>query len=234
MTAPNEGLPIGAPAPDFVLPDMQGREVSLEQLLMRARPLLFIFVSPTCVPCRALLPEIGKWQEELRDKIDFIFFSAGSAEENAAKLPRLGGQTLLLQKKRETAELYKAKWTPTVLLVNSAGTIASRPAAGDTAIHDLMARIKENDAGSLDYIENGSGMSPNKLKIGESIPEFELPESKGGIYRRCRDPRQKNAGFVLGNRLPALPANAAGSKRMGQYEHGRRPTGGFYGRRRAA
>ncbi len=179
MTAPNEGLPIGAPAPDFALPDMQGREVSFEQLLMKGRPVLFFFISPTCLPCKALLPEIGKWQDELRGKIEFVFISTGPAEENAARLPQLGRQVHLLQKKKEVAELLKAKWTPTALLVNSSGAIASRPAAGDIAIRELIEQIQETGADDIDHIENGTGMSPNELKIGESVPEFELPESKG-------------------------------------------------------
>jgi len=179
MTPPDEGLPIGAPAPDFHLPDMNGKAVSLEQLLMPGSPVLFFFISPTCSPCKALLPEIEKWQEEFSGRIEFVFISTGTAEDNTAKLPQLSGQTLLLQKKREVAELFKAKWTPTVLLVNAAGMIASRPAAGDTAIRDLIDRIAESDAGTLNHVENGSGMSPNELKIGEEIPEFELSEIRG-------------------------------------------------------
>jgi thiol-disulfide isomerase/thioredoxin/uncharacterized membrane protein YphA (DoxX/SURF4 family) len=178
MTSPEEGLPIGATVPDFALPDMQGKEVTFEQLLMRGRPLLFFFMSPTCAPCKALLPEIGKWQEELAGKVDFIFFSRGSVEENAAKLPRLGGQIHLLQSKREVAELFKAKWTPTAVLVNTDGLIASRLAPGDALIKDLIDAIKEK-VDNLDYVENGRGMSPGELKIGDELPEFKLPDTKG-------------------------------------------------------
>jgi thiol-disulfide isomerase/thioredoxin/uncharacterized membrane protein YphA (DoxX/SURF4 family) len=182
MTSPDEGLPIGAPVPDFELPDMQGRAVSFEQLLMRGKPMLFFFISPTCAPCKALLPEIGKWQEEFAGKVEFIFVSTGSAEENGAKLPQLGGQIHLLQKKREVAELFKAKWTPTAVLANSLGEIAGRPAAGDTAIRGLFELIKEKQPENLDFVENGRGMSPNELKIGAAVPEFELPDVSGKIF----------------------------------------------------
>ncbi len=179
MTSPDEGLPIGAPAPDFELPDMNGKTVSFEQLLMRGRAMLFFFISPTCAPCKALLPEIGKWQEEFAGKIDFIFISTGSAEENAVKLPQLGGQIHLLQKKREVAELFKAKWTPAVVLVNADGVMASRIAAGDTLIKDLIDEIRQTGAENIVHVKNGRGMSPNEIKIGEEIPEFELPEITG-------------------------------------------------------
>ena len=178
MTSPDEGLPIGAVAPDFELPDMKGRAVSFEQLMMQGRAMLFFFISPTCAPCKALLPEIGKWQDELRGKVDFIFVSSGGVEENAEKLNRLGGQVHLLQNKREVAELFKVRWTPTAVLVNADGLIASRLAPGDNAIKSLVELIKENGQ-NLSYVENGRGMSPNELKIGEELPEFELPAAKG-------------------------------------------------------
>ncbi|HEV7645243.1 MAG TPA: redoxin domain-containing protein [Pyrinomonadaceae bacterium] len=178
MTSPDEGLPIGAVAPDFKLPDMKGRAVSFEQLMTAGRAMLFFFISPTCAPCKALLPEIGKWQEELAGKVDFIFVSSGSVEENAEKLYRLGGQIHLLQNKREVAELFKVRWTPTAVLVNAGGLIASRLAPGDTAMKDLVDLIKENGE-DLSYVKNGRGMSPNDLKIGEELPEFELPAAEG-------------------------------------------------------
>lgn len=178
MTAPNEGLPIGAPVPDFELPDINGRSVKFEQLMMRGKAMLFFFISPTCGPCKALLPEIGKWQEEFTSQIEFVFVSTGSVADNVAKLPQLGGQTLLLQKKREIAELFKTKWTPTALLVSAEGNFASRPAAGDTAIHDLIDLIREKKD-KLDFVENGQGMSPNALKIGNTIPQFDLMNVNG-------------------------------------------------------
>ncbi|MDQ2747862.1 MAG: redoxin domain-containing protein, partial [Acidobacteriota bacterium] len=79
--APTNGLPIGAPAPDFVLPDLNGRQTSFENLLMRAKPMLFLFVSSTCEPCAALMPEIEKWQTELQEKLNFIFVSSGNAKD---------------------------------------------------------------------------------------------------------------------------------------------------------
>lgn len=176
-TSPDEGLPIGAPVPDFELPDMDGRTVSFEGMA-GGKAALFFFISPTCAPCKALLPEIGKWQEEFAGKIDFIFISSGSVEDNSAKLPQLGGQTVLLQKKKETADLFKAKWTPTAILANAEGMLASRPAAGDAAIRDLIDKVREKSE-NIDFVENGRGMGPNELKIGQSVPAFQLPVAGG-------------------------------------------------------
>lgn len=88
--SPDEGLLIGSPAPDFTLPDLDGRKISLENLMAQAKPILFFFVSPTCNPCGALLPEIEQWQTELKDRVNFVFISSGKSKKtpknSAAKL----------------------------------------------------------------------------------------------------------------------------------------------------
>jgi len=172
---PHEGLPIGAPFPDFELADINGKTVAFEHLLGKAKPVLFFFVSPTCIPCKALLPEIESWQKELQDKIQFVYASNGKPEENLEKLGGTGFKQILLQKDRELAEAVKAHWTPTALLVNTDGAIASHPAAGDAAIRALVEKIKtENFEDDLLFVTNGS-----PTKIGERIPEFSLPDLQG-------------------------------------------------------
>lgn len=168
LADPTEGLPIGAVVPDFELPDINGKVVEFEHLLAQAKPILLLFVSPNCNPCAALLPEIEAWQKELKSKLNFVFISSGKAKEN---LDKFAGETLkqiLLQKERETAELFGAQWTPTAVLINTDGKIASRIAAGDKAIRELVEGIKlANLDEELHYVVNGNGH-----KLGEHLPEF--------------------------------------------------------------
>jgi thiol-disulfide isomerase/thioredoxin len=168
---PADGLPIGAPAPDFVLPDVNGKNVTLENLMLQSKPILFLFVSPTCSPCAALLPEIEAWQTELNGKLNFVFISSGTAKENLDKLAGSTLKQILLQKERETALAFGAQWTPTAVLVNADGSVASRAAVGDKAIRELMTMIKEqiNRSGLL-LIGNGDPRLTGKL--GEDLPEF--------------------------------------------------------------
>jgi thiol-disulfide isomerase/thioredoxin len=175
---PENGLLIGAPAPDFVLPDLDGKNVSFEHLLMKNKPMLFFFVSPTCAPCAALLPEIETWQNELKGKVDFVFLSSGKAKDNAEKFGGATFKQVLLQKDKEVAELFSAQWTPTAWLVNPDGTIASRTAAGDAAIRDLVERIKaEIDEKDILYIPNGNGFKAPLM--GKPLPEFSLEDASG-------------------------------------------------------
>lgn len=175
--SPHEGLPIGAPAPDFELPDLNGRIVEFEHFLMQGKPMLLFFVSPNCNPCQALLPEIEAWQNELKDQVNFIFISSGKAKENAEKFGGATFKQVLLQENKEVAELFSAQWTPTVILINSDGLIASQPVAGDTAIRDLVEKIRaEDSAKDYFFVANGNGRQP---KIGENVPEFSLEDVRG-------------------------------------------------------
>ncbi|HEX9959656.1 MAG TPA: MauE/DoxX family redox-associated membrane protein [Pyrinomonadaceae bacterium] len=169
---PEDGLPIGAPAPDFALPDLNGKSVSLEHLLMANKPILFFFVSPGCNPCKALLPEIEAWQNELKDRLNFVFISSGKASENAEKFGGAGFKQILLQKERETAELYFATWTPTAFLVNADGNVGSEPAFGDVKIRELVEKIKAER--EVRFITNGKGQN-----IGADFPEFSLSDLTG-------------------------------------------------------
>jgi hypothetical protein len=55
-----KGLAIGAPAPSFELPDLDGNIVRLEQLLMTKRTaIILVFIDPRCGPCTALAPELA-------------------------------------------------------------------------------------------------------------------------------------------------------------------------------
>lgn len=176
---PHEGLPIGARFPEFELPDLEGKAITLPDLRAANLPILFVFVSPACTPCKALVPEFDQWQDDLAGKVQMIFMSSGKADENIEKFQGETSKTILLQKHREVAELAKARWTPTAVLIDAAGRIASHVAAGDTAIRGLVEQIKGEDLlQEFRYFTNGSGQ-PTPIKIGESIPEFSLADIKG-------------------------------------------------------
>ena len=172
--SPQEALPIGAPVPDFELPDLNGNSVVSTNLFAQAKPTLLFFVSPACVPCQALLPEIEAWQTELRDQVDFVFISSGKSVENMEKFGGKNFKQVLLQESREIAELFKSKWTPTALLVNGDSIIASHPAVGDAAIRELIVKIKTENSSENIFIANGTA-----LKIGENIPDFSIEDLYG-------------------------------------------------------
>ncbi len=172
---PHDSLPIGSIAPNFELPDVHGKTVAFEHLLAKTKPLLFFFVSPSCGPCQALLPEIEEWQTELKDKVEFVFVSSGKASENAEKFGGTNFKTILLQEDKEVSALFYAKWTPTAVFINADGIMASHLSVGDEGIRDLVKKVKSVDFEKPTvFIANGSA-----TKLGEDVPEFSMQDVHG-------------------------------------------------------
>ena len=182
LTHPHEGLPIGGFFPDFELYDVNANLLSLTKLKERETPTLFFFVSPTCNPCRALLPEIEQWRKDLLGKVDLVFISSGKAQDNIDKFGNNPMLPILLQKKREVADAVKAQWTPTVILMDANGRVASHATAGDNAIRSLIEQLKTEDLDrEFTYFAHDDDHGHSHNKIGESIPEFSVQDIKGKI-----------------------------------------------------
>lgn len=175
---PHEGMPIGTFFPNFELPDLKGEMIGLSALREAKRPILFLFVSPNCMPCGALVPEFEQWQRDLAGKLNIVFISNGTAAQNFEKFAGEAEKVILLQKEREIAEAVKAQWTPTAILMDVNGRIKSHAIAGDGAIRGLIEQIGAKDLGDeLTYFTNGHGHSHSKL--GNEIPEFSLDDLNG-------------------------------------------------------
>lgn len=175
---PNDGLPIGAMFPEFELPNLDGQTVSLSKITAEKKPTLFLFVSPSCNPCKALLPEIEHWQAELHDSVKIVLLTTGSEEENLEKFGSHGPKSILIQKEREVADSVKAQWTPTAILMDVNSRIASHVAAGDGAIRELVDNIRKGPNHKITYFTNGHSHSHGS-RLGEVIPKFSLSDIHG-------------------------------------------------------
>lgn len=177
---PHEGLPIGAHLADFVSRDIDGGRVTLDSLLADGLPLLFLHVSPGCIPCAQLVPKIPEWKTSLEKKANLVLVSSGNKNENEEKFGGLG-VPIILQNAREVADVLKAKWTPTALLVSSEGRVISHLAAGDQAISDLVRQMSsDNLTGPYSYFVNGTHDS-FLLRVGESVPHFAAKDVQGRV-----------------------------------------------------
>ncbi len=63
------GLAVGATAPTFALEDLQGETLTLDPLRQAGKPEMLLFTDPRCGPSNALLPEVGRWQEEYANRV---------------------------------------------------------------------------------------------------------------------------------------------------------------------
>ncbi len=173
-----EGFLIGKRLPAIALKSLDGNSVSLDSIIDKKKSTLLLFVSPSCQPCESLLPEVAKWKRELASKTRILLISSGKAKDNRKKFEKQGFDEIYLQDLNELAETIGAKWTPTAVLVNRDGTIASKPAPGDSAIEKLIEQIRECEL--VDGFVYPKGDVPTSF--GEVLPEFELKDLDGNSF----------------------------------------------------
>ena len=124
-----EGLKPGTAAPDFELPDLQGRERSLADFAEKRR--LLVFVQPGCGPCHEIVPELNKLQQSG----DIQVIGIVNGDEDAAR--QWGEETsatfpLLRQSQWAVSKAYKSFATPYGYLIDEQGTVASRGLVGSS------------------------------------------------------------------------------------------------------
>jgi methylamine dehydrogenase accessory protein MauD len=129
----------GKPVPSFALPDLSGREVSLEGLLAAGRELLLVFTDPGCHACNPVLPEVGRRQREPGGGPLPVVMSLGGPEENRVKASEHGLELVLLQGDFELARALGVSGMPGAVLVDREGRIAAEPAEDTERVGALLA-----------------------------------------------------------------------------------------------
>ena len=136
-----EGLPLNSVAPPFELTAYHGGSRSLAELIDHGKPLLLIFTNPKCGPCIVLFQEIKDWERVHSDKLTIALISTGTIKDNFVNVARNSLGEVLLQEEREVAKKYNADVTPTAVVVNTDGRIASPLAAGADQIRNLLNTV---------------------------------------------------------------------------------------------
>jgi methylamine dehydrogenase accessory protein MauD len=160
-----EGLPVGATAPDFELPGLNGERLTLDSLLASGKPVVLLFTDPNCGPCIEMLPEIARWQEEYTGRLTISLISGGGLKESRAKTSEHGLRDVLLEADGEISDKYEVHGTPSAVLVQPDGTIGSAVAGGREAIEALMAYAKGYAAARREAMPEGG------RKLGEPASE---------------------------------------------------------------
>jgi methylamine dehydrogenase accessory protein MauD len=139
-----EGVPVGAVAPEFSLPDTTGGRTSLEKLLADGRRVLLVFVHPSCELCAALARELPRWRERTAKELTIVVISNGSVQENIAwgREQQLGDIALMVQEGNEASLRYRIRGTPSAVLIDADGRIAAAVARGAIAVRELLAAAR--------------------------------------------------------------------------------------------
>ena len=189
-----EGLPVGSTAPEFSLSGLHGETLTLEALRSSGKPVMALFTDPNCGPCNALLPDVGRWQEEHAQKLTLALVSRGEVEENKTKAQEHGLSNVLLQKDWEVSESYEVGGTPSAVLISPDAKIATPVAGGAEGIRGLLSYAvgertqlpmqpqQPQDQGQPCPHCGKVHAAPTVAaaqKVGEEAPEVKLPNLEG-------------------------------------------------------
>ena len=124
---------IGVPAPQVRLPDLSGNLVDLADY--RGHQTLLLFWNPACGFCQKILGDLQRWEAgRTQDAPPLLVISTGTPEANQA----LGlAAPVLLDAGFSTGSAFGARGTPSAVLIDERGRIASEIAVGAVAVFAL-------------------------------------------------------------------------------------------------
>ena len=174
------GLPVGSPAPDFALPDLNGNERPLEE--WRGRPLVLVFFDPDCRFSMEMLPGLAALPAEPTT----VVVTTGERERIRALAAEHDlSCTVLLQDANEVAQLFLVPGTPSAYPVDADGWISGQLALGSDAVLALAAGGRADDDSARTTRPRIRPVSESRLlrtglEAGATAPPFTLPALDGG------------------------------------------------------
>jgi peroxiredoxin len=131
---PQRGLKVGDKAPAVRLPDLDGNEVDLESL--RNGQTALLFWNPGCGFCQRMIDDIKTWEKRKpKGAPQLVLVSTGTAEANRDQGLK---STILLDQGFSTGEKFGASGTPSAVVIDADGNVASGLAVGAPDVMKLL------------------------------------------------------------------------------------------------
>jgi peroxiredoxin len=157
---------VGERTPNLKLQDLGGKKVDFRGL--RGRKTLVLFWDPQCGFCQQMLENLKAWEAEPpKGAPKLLVVSTGTLEENQAMGLR---SPIVLDPSFSAGLAFGAGGTPSAVLIDETGNIASEVAAGSEAVLALVGARRQ-------WPESAS---PHEMsKLGDPAPPFRLPDLEG-------------------------------------------------------
>ena len=123
-SSPAQSAYVGSPAPNFKLPNLEGKTVSLSDL--RGKPVILNFWTAKCPPCRAEMPLIQQVYEEWSDNgLVVLAINLGESPSKVKEFVQSYGFSfpVLLDTKGGTAQKYNIRYIPATVFIDKNGII---------------------------------------------------------------------------------------------------------------
>jgi methylamine dehydrogenase accessory protein MauD len=161
-----DGLAVGKRAPQFTAVGLSGDQITLQERL--SLPLLLIFGSPTCGPCKSLVPHLNEFAAERTGELHVLFLSRGSvddarrfATEQAVHVP------LAAHPDDALPDRFQARVTPFGFVIGSDGTVLAKGLVNNREHLDMLVHMAGEElrhAGG-EHSRNGSSViEPSEVR----------------------------------------------------------------------
>ncbi len=175
------GLAEAPEAPPFRLPDLDGNETELQEVLDEGRPVMVVFISPSCAICTELLPELETWQTDADHAIGVLVLTNGPVEANREKLADFPGLRTLLQSDDDLLAPLGIQGTPGAVLIGTDGRLIGPPAHGAEPIRLMHASMVNSLAGAAggDH-QHVHQIEERPVSPGDPVPEVASLTTESG------------------------------------------------------
>jgi len=124
--SPTALVPIGAQAPDFTLPNIDGGTLTLSHC--RGKIVLLDFFATWCGPCKAAMPHLKELQTEFPTQLMVISISTSPGTDTVDALKQFRDQyemtwTVLRDNASVSSDLYGVTAIPTLYILNMEGVV---------------------------------------------------------------------------------------------------------------
>jgi peroxiredoxin len=132
------GLKPGSVAPEFTMPDVNGRSISLDQY--RGRRVLLVFSDPHCGPCNELAPHLARaYRRRRASTTEIVVVSRGEIAENWQKAQAHGFEfPVVVQDRWKLSKKYGIFATPVAFLIGEDGRTKREVAVGVEQIRNVL------------------------------------------------------------------------------------------------
>lgn len=134
-----DGLAPGRPAPEFTATGLDGAAVTLAGF--RGLPVLLVFGSASCGPCRTLIPELNVFARERSEELRVLFLCRGDLDEARRFAEEFDVEVPVAAHPDEALPTqYQARVTPFAFLVDGEGVIQAKGLANNREHLEMHVR----------------------------------------------------------------------------------------------
>jgi len=135
---------VGGIAPNFVLYDLNGKSVELNQVIKNKKVILVNFWATWCPPCRVEIPEFIKFYQKYSAKgVEILAVNLQENPTNVRNFAKSYGMNfpVLLDGNGRVGQMYQVMAIPTTFFVDGNGKIIAK-IEGSASMADLEAKVR--------------------------------------------------------------------------------------------